>query len=1212
MDIGDLVISLRLRTEALERGLNEAQRRLRDQERAAREAAASQRDLQDAYGRTAAVATVAFAAIAAAVLSGIKAYNEYTSTMKGFENQIKAIGGSVSEAKEAMTELSSDGLITESDTAAAIKNLVNYGMSIEKARKTVQALKDTAVDNRQAHYNLGEAVRVTTEGIRMENSVLSDAAGVQKNIAKMKEEYAKSLNKTVDSLSTAEKAEAIYQGVMAESIANTGRAAEYANELGGQQSQLAAETLKLSQAYGASMAPAMSGLLSIFQPILSFVTSLIKRNPELTATATALAAALAALIAVIGGVIAAKMAWTLASKALGTALTALALNPWVIGLTALVGVVTLFTTSMQKAKQAAAELKQAQEEYQKVVERGIEKNEIASTEEKIKKLEELKQKYQELIEVAAQSDAAKIGNNVGAIHYAADELDINLKELSKTAREFGIELQFIDQTAGKVAAVTMNKLNDQINTYTKAVKDAARATTAEVNELAQQTAAKNREVLVVQNLLKQYNAAKKGSSEWSSAQKQLSDMFPQFSTAIGINEEAIKGLLIVKQQEVAAAWASVQAKANEIMMEKRRELSVREAAIAAVEAGAKWLFGMDNAAGATKRAREEVEKLKGEITALEALAKTDPSNVQGIAVVEDPAVKEPKTEAYKNKALDDAYQLLEHRKRMNQLTLEDELQTLQQIQKAHVKTAEERMQMEERIYDVQQQLGDRKLDQALKHYERVKDRGLLDENTEIVRLERIKRLYADSAEEREQLDDKIYEARKRKVEAQKSHEAAVLEETTRLISEAAEDRLIREDQNAEQRFEIQRQTFTQVVAENQAYLTKVLADDKYTAREKEQIQKEITSIIRQNINERLQLEKNYYDQVRQQNIDSINNLSKGIQSALSEKYQAERSAEEDRIRGLISANEAWKKSATDIAKSTYDARLKVAQEAADKELALLEEVYGAQIKAIQDELAALEQAEKQKTRAELDADDELKASRLRAKIEYEHDEFNKAALQKELNKVLADQAKRHEQEQLSDKKDALKTEEQTLKDKLKEQTDLLKSQLADKKEMLAADRDAEIERINQISEVTKDSLNSQLAATQAHYAKLLSAKNLQAQAEKMIIDNQQKEIITLLEGYGDAYQITGQSLGEKMYEGFKERVSQITTLIADINRQIDAARNAALAVMAMAGGGGAASAYSGGGASSSNVNVVNHFNAPVTSPSDVARAAQKTAQQLAM
>ena len=76
--------------------------------------------------------------------------------------------------------------MSETDVAMAIKNLTSYGYSLEQTNDRILRLKDSAAYNRQSHYELGEAVRVTTEGIKNENSVLSDAAVVTKNIAKCK------------------------------------------------------------------------------------------------------------------------------------------------------------------------------------------------------------------------------------------------------------------------------------------------------------------------------------------------------------------------------------------------------------------------------------------------------------------------------------------------------------------------------------------------------------------------------------------------------------------------------------------------------------------------------------------------------------------------------------------------------------------------------------------------------------------------------------------------------------------------------------------------------------------------------------------------------------------------------------------------------------------------------------------------------------------
>ncbi|EJW14215.1 hypothetical protein PAV_15c00040 [Paenibacillus alvei DSM 29] len=126
-----------------------------------------------------------------------------------------------------------------------------------------------------------------------------------------------------------------------------------------------------------------------------------------------------------------------------------------------------------------------------------------------------------------------------------------------------------------------------------------------------------------------------------------------------------------------------------------------------------------------------------------------------------------KKEAYENKPLQEAYKFLEHKKRLDQLSLESELSMLEKIKAKHVKTAEERMEIEERLHEVRKALGDSALEKALKDYERSKALNKLNENDEIIRLQAIKKKYVDSAEERERIDDMIFEAQQRKVEAEK-------------------------------------------------------------------------------------------------------------------------------------------------------------------------------------------------------------------------------------------------------------------------------------------------------------------------------------------------------------------------------------------------------------------------------------------------------------
>ena len=112
----------------------------------------------------------------------------------------------------------------------------------------------------------------------MENSVLSDAAGVQKNISKMYEEYAQKIGKSSDSLTQAEKAQAVYNGIMNEASMFTGAAAEMAEGYQGQQSQLNATNLELSRTIGESMVPALTQYSSLQLSISKSLTEFISNH----------------------------------------------------------------------------------------------------------------------------------------------------------------------------------------------------------------------------------------------------------------------------------------------------------------------------------------------------------------------------------------------------------------------------------------------------------------------------------------------------------------------------------------------------------------------------------------------------------------------------------------------------------------------------------------------------------------------------------------------------------------------------------------------------------------------------------------------------------------------------------------------------------------------------------------------------------------------
>ena len=88
-----------------------------------------------------------------------------------------------------------------------------------------------------------------------------------------------------------------------------------------------------------------------------------------------------------------------------------------------------------------------------------------------------------------------------------------------------------------------------------------------------------------------------------------------------------------------------------------------------------------------------------------------------------------------------------------------------------------------------------------------------------------------------------------------------------------------------------------------------------------------------------------------------------------------------------------------------------------------------------------------------------------------------------------------------------------------------------------------------------------------------------------------EEIIELLYSYTDHYKLAGQTLGDKLVEGFRPAIANIKKMIADVTAQIDAARSEAMRAAAEA------PTPSGSGKSSSTTKTtINKFETSINSP----------------
>jgi len=219
-----------------------------------------------AMGKVGKAIGIAFSA-AAVVSFGkkcVEVASETQSAWMGLSSILNGQKKSFSEANKFIQEYISDGLVPLNNAVTAYKNLAARGYNTEQIEKTMTALKDAAAFGRQASYSYGDAISTATEGLKNENSILVDNAGVTKNVAKMWDDYAKSIGTTSNALTQQQKIEAEVNGILQETKWQTGDAAKYATTFAGRVAKLSATFTSLKTEIGNVIIP----ILNLFIPAI--------------------------------------------------------------------------------------------------------------------------------------------------------------------------------------------------------------------------------------------------------------------------------------------------------------------------------------------------------------------------------------------------------------------------------------------------------------------------------------------------------------------------------------------------------------------------------------------------------------------------------------------------------------------------------------------------------------------------------------------------------------------------------------------------------------------------------------------------------------------------------------------------------------------------------------------------------------------------------
>lgn len=257
---GKVVISTKLDNAGLEKGLSNV--------------SGSLGGLKSVLGKVSGLVAAAFSvkAIVQFGAEASKAAMELSDAFTGLQSILDRQGRSFSNAKSFIEEYTQDGLIPATNAIKAYKNLAMRGYDDSQIRSVMTALKDASAYGRQANYTMGEAVESATEGLKNENSVLVDNAGVTKNVAKMWEDYAKSIGTTANNLTQQQKIQAEVNGILEESRYQTGDAAKVAGTLSGRLQQLSFSFNNLKVAVGNIVNPIVNALLPALNAGINAIT----------------------------------------------------------------------------------------------------------------------------------------------------------------------------------------------------------------------------------------------------------------------------------------------------------------------------------------------------------------------------------------------------------------------------------------------------------------------------------------------------------------------------------------------------------------------------------------------------------------------------------------------------------------------------------------------------------------------------------------------------------------------------------------------------------------------------------------------------------------------------------------------------------------------------------------------------------------------------
>lgn len=270
----DVRVNITAESKQAKQAINDIARSLSALNKTAKDASPEANNLNLSVGNLAkgfAIGQIAVQGINTAVqflkqefINSVREANSYTNALIGLSSVSAAFGQSQSSARDAAVSLSRDGLMSVTESAEGLKNLLATGFNLPQAIELMKGFKDAAAFNRQGTLEFGQAIVGATQGLKNQNSIMVDNVGITKNLSNILKEQGLSVEQLGDVTSNASVRQKLYNGLMKEASVFHGDAGRAAETLGGKMSTLDTMFKMARVEVGQALTPALGMLIDDF------------------------------------------------------------------------------------------------------------------------------------------------------------------------------------------------------------------------------------------------------------------------------------------------------------------------------------------------------------------------------------------------------------------------------------------------------------------------------------------------------------------------------------------------------------------------------------------------------------------------------------------------------------------------------------------------------------------------------------------------------------------------------------------------------------------------------------------------------------------------------------------------------------------------------------------------------------------------------------